>query len=357
MLFSSDCAALLISWTVFVIEIFRKVKEKCRTLIESRAMETFRNSRVTVLDDDRQVCESLTGIFEDWGLCVAGFTQPEAALENIRRYKCDIVLLDVFLCDVCGLDLIPLFGSDLKIIIITGFADKDMAIRALRLGAFDLLDKPFHNELLYYSILRALKTLENERASKRLIYDLQKSRLELVAQQERLDKLNLQLVETNRAMLVFAQNTEREREEIAKRTALKLRNLIMPVVAGLRNDKDLHKYAAQLHMLAMQVEDLTCGSAMDSHLAATLSATEMGIASLIKNGIRTEEIAGWLNISENTVRTHRKNIRKKLKINMQYSLRNFLNSAPGPRRESQPAQPPYFAMERARQPYPRTLSP
>ena len=56
-------------------------------------------------------------------------------------------------------------SDDLKIIIITGFADKDTAIRALQLGAFDLLEKPFQNELLYHSILRALKSLENERDS------------------------------------------------------------------------------------------------------------------------------------------------------------------------------------------------
>ena len=69
-------------------------------------------------------------------------------------------MLDVFISNVCGLDLIPQLGSDLKIIVITGFADKDTAIRALKLGAFDLLEKPFQNELLYYSILRALTALE-----------------------------------------------------------------------------------------------------------------------------------------------------------------------------------------------------
>ncbi len=292
-----------------------------------RVMEAFRNFKVTVLDDDQLVCESLTEIIQNWGLRVEGFTQPEAALENTRRNKCDIILLDVFIYDVCGLDLIPLFGDDLKIIIITGFADKDMAIRALKLGAFDLLEKPFQNDLLYHSILRALTALENERESKRLIDDLKQSRSELLAQQQRLENLNTQLLDTNRALSIFAQNIEREREEIEKRIALKLRNLIIPMVIRLRNDQALQKYEAQLDMITRQIEDLTSGFAMDSRVAMTLSFTEMRIASLVKNGITTEEIARQLHITESTVRTHRKNIRKKLKINnAQFSLRNFLNA-------------------------------
>ena len=292
-------------------------------------MEAFKNSRVTIVDDDQLVCETLTETIRSWGLCAEGFTQPEAALENIRNNKSDIVLLDVFISDVCGLDLIPQLGSDLKIIVITGFADKDTAIRALKLGAFDLLEKPFQNELLYYSILRALTALATERESKRLIDDLKQSRSELLAHQQRLENLNTQLLDTNRALSIFAKNIEREREEIEKRIALKLRNLIIPVVVKLRADQALHKYGVQLDMLTTQIEDLTSGFAMDSRVTMTLSFTELRIASLVKGGVTTEEIARQLHIAESTVRTHRKNIRKKLNINTaQYSLRNFLNSRP-----------------------------
>jgi FixJ family two-component response regulator len=292
-------------------------------------MEAFKNSRATIVDDDQLICETLTETIRSWGLCAEGFTQPEAALENIRNNKCDIVLLDVFISDVCGLDLIPQLGSDLKIIVITGFADKDTAIRALKLGAFDFLEKPFQNELLYYSMLRALTALATERESRRLIDDLKQSRSELLAHQQRLENLNTQLLDTNRALSIFAQNIEREREEIEKRIALKLRNLILPMVVKLRDDQALHKHGAQLDMLTTQIEDLTSGFAMDSRVAMSLSFTELRIASLVKNGITTEEIARQLHIAESTVRTHRKNIRKKLNINnAQYSLRNFLNSRP-----------------------------
>jgi len=298
-----------------------------RSKSDVNAMEAFKNSRATILDDDQLVCETLTETFRSWGLSTEGFTQPEAALINIRENKSDIVLLDVFISDVCGLDLIPQLGCDLKIIVITGYADKDTAIRALQLGAFDLLEKPFQNELLYHSILRALTALANERESKRLINDLKQSRSELLVHQRRLGNMNAQLLDTNRALSIFAQNIEREKKEIEKRIALRLRNLILPMVVKLRNDQALHKYRAQLDMLTTQIQDLTSGFAVDSRVAMTLSFTELKIASLVKNGITTEEIARQLYIAESTVRTHRKNIRKKLKINNAlYSLRNFLNA-------------------------------
>lgn len=289
-------------------------------------LEAFRNSRVIVVDDDQLICENLTEVIEAWGLDAEAFTTPEAALESLGRNKCDIILLDIFILDVCGLDIISQFGGDLKIIIITGYADKEIAIRALKLGAFDLLEKPFQNELLYHSIGRALEALENERESKRLIDDLKQSRADLLSQQQRLENLNTQLLETNRALSIFVQNIEREREEVEKRIAMRLRNLIIPMVVKLRNDPSLQDYSMQLNLLTRQIEDLTSGFAMDSRVAMALSFTELQVASLIKNGVTTDEIARQLHIAESTVRTHRKNIRKKLKINnAQFSLRNYLN--------------------------------
>src|SRR5208337_2263863 len=148
------------------------------------AMEAFKNSRITIVDDDLLVCETLTEMIQSWGLCAESFTRPEASLAHIRENKCDIVLLGVFISDVCGLDLIQQItneaSDDLKIIITTRFADKNTAVRALQLGAFDLLEKPFQNDLLYYSILRALKVLKNEREFIRLIDDLKQSRSELL---------------------------------------------------------------------------------------------------------------------------------------------------------------------------------
>jgi len=289
-------------------------------------METFKNSRVAILDKNPKVCEALIEVMRSWELHAEGFTQPAAALENIRENGCDIILLGVFTSDLCDLDLIPQLGNDKKIIVITESADKDTAIRALKFGAFDLLEKPLNSELLNHSILRALKVLENERTSERLMEDLQKSRSQLVVQKLRLETLNGQLLDTNRALSVFAQNIERERTEIETAIVVKLKNLLVPVISMMKCDQNVQGYESSFDLLITQIEDLASGFCMDSNFETALSSTEMRIAYLIKYGISTEEIARQLHISENTVRTHRKNIRRKLNINARYSLINFLNS-------------------------------
>ena len=290
-------------------------------------MESFKNFRVAAVHDDPLIRQNLTEVIRGWGLGAEGFAQPEKALSNVGGNKCDVILLDVFIRDVCCLELIPQFGNDKKIIIITGFSEKNTAIRALKLGAFDLLEKPIQNELLYHSVLRALTAIAKERESEKLIGDLRQSRSELLAHQQRLERLNAMLFDTNRALSVFAQNVEQQREEIKRQIALEVRNIIMPEILRLRNDPALHKHKTQLDTLAMQIEDLTSGFTIDSRFARVLSFTEMRIASLIKNGLSAEEIARQLHVAESTVRTHRKNIRRKLKLtNARFSLRSFLNA-------------------------------
>ncbi|MDR3569614.1 MAG: LuxR C-terminal-related transcriptional regulator [Syntrophobacteraceae bacterium] len=292
-------------------------------------MEAFSKHKVALLGDDRCVVESIIERIQGWGLEAKGFTHTESAVQFLVRNKCDIVLLDIFISGICCLPFIPSVMGDAKIMVMTEVANKDTAIRALKLGAFDLLEKPLRNDLLRHSVFRALTALESERESKKLADDLKFSRLRLLAQQQRLESLNAQLVETNKAVAVFAQNMQREREEIEKRAALRLRSIILPVVAKLKSSEALQEFESQFDMLTLQVEDLTSGLAGDSKVAMVLSSAEMRVASLIKNGATTEKVAAHLHISENTVRTHRKNIRRKLKIGAQYSLRNFLNSRTG----------------------------
>ena len=89
------------------------------------------------MDDDRLVCDTLTEMIQFRGLHAEGFTQPEAALAHIRENKCDVVLLDVFISDVSGLDLIPQISNEapdgLKIIVITG------SLKRIRLSGRSIL--------------------------------------------------------------------------------------------------------------------------------------------------------------------------------------------------------------------------
>jgi DNA-binding CsgD family transcriptional regulator len=126
---------------------------------------------------------------------------------------------------------------------------------------------------------------------------------------------------------VLAENLERTREESEKRIVLKVRSLIVPIVEKLQGDKTLSRYQADLSTLMGHIEELTSDLGRDTRIAGNLSSTELRIASMIMNELTSQEIANQLHISLSTVKTHRKNIRRKL--NIQHSgqgLRSFLEA-------------------------------
>ena len=92
------------------------------------------------------------------------------------------------------------------------------------------------------------------------------------------------------------------------------------------------QYAIEMDMIINMLQDVTSGAnGSAGPLFANLTTTEARVASLIKIGMNSEKIAERLFISMDTVKTHRKNIRKKLKItNSQTDLREYLLNLPAP---------------------------
>jgi len=288
------------------------------------------SARILIVDDEPMVCELLESMVSSLGMKAKGITQALKVIDELRDTFYHLVLLDIFMPDKSGLDLIADIreaSSDTKIIIVTGLADKELAIKALRLGAFDFLEKPIDMELLSHSVNRALDVQETELDYKKTRQSLERSQADLLDHKERLEKLTRKLMQTNQALTILAQNIAREKEESERRIVLKTRSLIIPIIEGLQSEKNLKRYEVELVMLVSHLEDLTSGLATDIEIATSLSFSELRIASLIKNGLTTEEIANHLHISPSTVKTHRKHIRKKLGIsNQRYNLRNYLES-------------------------------
>ena len=297
-------------------------------------MEPFADMRVLIIDDEESICQVLKEIFLSLGIRSKSISDPLLVTDHIRNDHFDVCLLDICMPGVDGLDLVPHLSNHCpegKIIIMTGYADKEVAIKALKLGAFDFLEKPFEMELIIHAARRALDAVESERNRSKLMEALKTNQEELLSNKKRLERLNEQLMETNRALSVLAQNIALEREQAERQIAFKLKSLVIPVVDKLRQHTGTDKHVTELHLVVNQIiEDLTSGFSRDPTIISNLSPTELRIASLIRNGLSTEEVAGQLNIAPSTVRTHRKNIRKKLKINdTQYSLKNFLQAKAG----------------------------
>ena len=248
----------------------------------------------------------------------------------MRANSYNLVLLDVVMPDKSGMDLLPEILDlcpDTKVVIMSGYPDKEKAIRSLSLGAFDFLEKPFKLALLRHSLKRALDVQKTELDYKTARMDLEDTLSNLMTYRSKSEQLNRELMETNGALSVLVRNIDRTRRETGKEIISKIRSLIIPVIEKLQRASNFADYRAELAMLSSYVEDLTSEMASGTEISSVLTPTEVRVASLIKNGLSSEEIADHLCIASCTVKTHRRNMRKKLNLdNSKHSLRNYLQA-------------------------------
>ena len=268
-----------------------------------------------VLDDDAQLGRMLQSAFATWGIRAEIFQAARQALDRLQQHTYDVALLDIVMPDMNGMEVLVHIREvcpETKVIMMTGYADKTMAIEALRAGAFDFLEKPIELAVLSHTVNRALEAQTMERVHRQTLEELRRSQEQLQAHANDLEQLNAELRETHQAMLVLARNADRARYETEERMIMHLRSLILPLVEDMRHDDRLQAYEVHLAMLGQAIEDAVTGLATHFATLPSLSTREMRIALMIKNGMTTEDIAMNLHISPETVKTHRRNIRKKL---------------------------------------------
>ena len=118
---------------------------------------------ILVVDDELSVRQSLKRWFGQEGFRVGIAADAKEALELLTRAAWDIVLLDIRMPGMDGLDLLSRIrdmDSSIIVIMITGYAAVDTAVEALKKGAFDYVAKPFDPEELSHLVGRALQHRE-----------------------------------------------------------------------------------------------------------------------------------------------------------------------------------------------------
>ncbi len=115
---------------------------------------------VCVVDDDEAVRDSLQALLESRGFVIDVFESAEALLaaDGARRAGC--ALVDLRMAGMDGIALLERLRADgihLPVILITGHGDVPVAVRAMKAGAADFIEKPYTNETLLASIARVLE--------------------------------------------------------------------------------------------------------------------------------------------------------------------------------------------------------
>ena len=152
-------------------------------------------SRVLVVDDEETVTVTLQGILELDGYSVTASTSGEIALELMRTHPFEVVLTDLRMDGVDGLDLLRelhTISPDSVAIVLTGYGSIDSAVQALREGAYDYLVKPCDILELRTTVARGLERARLASQLRQRLRDLEQANetnralnLELEARVER----------------------------------------------------------------------------------------------------------------------------------------------------------------------------
>ena len=117
-------------------------------------------TRVLFVDDDRAMCEAMAAELVDHGLDVIWRTAADQALELLAREEFDVVITDLNMPGMNGIDLCHRMADnrrDIPVIVITAFGSLETAIATIRAGAFDFITKPFDIDDIVVAVERATR--------------------------------------------------------------------------------------------------------------------------------------------------------------------------------------------------------
>ncbi len=169
--------------------------------------------RVLVVDDEQDIREGSERILSRIGFQVSTASRGEEGLERLTQDRADIVLLDLKMPGIDGMEVLGRIrdlDESILVIVITGYATVDTAIEAMKKGAYDFIPKPFEPEQLRIVANRAAEKIRLireadllEKARRRTLIDLdtEKSRLHTI-----LESLPSGVVVTNNSGQVVLMN-------------------------------------------------------------------------------------------------------------------------------------------------------
>ena len=202
-------------------------------------------------------------------------------------------------------------GQPADIVVLRDITERIKAEKAMRTA---------HDELEHRVKERTLK-LNNA------LKTVQRSEKELSQRKLSLEKLNKELMETNQAVSVLARNIDKKKEALEKKIIRTCNGKLLPILKELQKDVYCQKRQADLELIINYLNEITRDSPLYREIDSHLTGQEMRVAVMIKNGLTSQQIGDLLCLSLHTVKTHRKNIRKKLKIdNTNINLVSYLKS-------------------------------
>ena len=118
--------------------------------------------KILIIDDEKDICFLISEILKDENYITDNALNSDQAFSKFKDFNPDLVILDVWLLNskLDGIELLKEFKNikpNIPIIIISGHGTVDLAVRAIKSGAYDFLEKPFNSDKLIILIKRAIE--------------------------------------------------------------------------------------------------------------------------------------------------------------------------------------------------------
>lgn len=115
---------------------------------------------ILVVDDEPYVLDAISSLLTEFGYQTVAVTGAKEAEEKFRTEKIDLVLTDIKMPEVSGMDLlehIHRLDPELPVILMTAYPEMGVTIEALKRGAFDFILKPFHLDQVRHAVAKGMK--------------------------------------------------------------------------------------------------------------------------------------------------------------------------------------------------------
>ena len=167
--------------------------------------------RILVVDDERNVRATLKSVLEDEGYKVGTVSSGEEALKAATRGSPDLILLDIWLPGMDGMEVLEQLGSsdnESVVVMISGHGSVESAVRATKLGAFDFIEKPLSLDRVLLVVANGLKQKNLQDENRRLRAEVNK-RWDMVGESDAIIALRRQIdraAPTNGRVLIYGEN-------------------------------------------------------------------------------------------------------------------------------------------------------
>ncbi len=174
-------------------------------------MKNSSNVGILIVDDEEHIRIALERILKRLTPRLYLASRGEEALEIAEKEDIDLILLDLKMPGMDGMEVLKILKQkDLLIIVITGFATLETAVKAMKLGAYDFIPKPFDKDHILLVVERAAENIRLKQEKEKLEREKRETLFDLITEKSRLktimDVLPNGVIVTNRRYEVVLMN-------------------------------------------------------------------------------------------------------------------------------------------------------